>query len=62
MNKNFTSKLLIILTFFIISVGVYILSSTFLDNKINDTFTKIIVNVQNKQSSDNIVLIVIDNK
>ena len=62
MNKNFTSKFLIILIFFIISVGVYILSSTFLDNKINDTFTKILVNVQNKQSSNDIVLIVIDNK
>lgn len=62
MNKNSKSKILILFILFIVSVSIYILSSNLLENKVNDTLTKILVKIQNKKVSDNIVLIVIDDK
>ena len=62
MNRNFTSKLLIVFIFFIVSFTIYILSSNHLDNKVNDTFVKILSNIQNKKTSDTVVLVVIDDK
>ena len=62
MNKNFKSKILILFILFIVSVSIYILSSNFLENKVNDALTKVLVNIQNKKTSDNVVLVVIDNE
>ena len=62
MNKFFSPKVIVTFIFFIVAVSVYLLSSNFFDNRVNDVFTKILTTVQNKKASDNVVLIVIDDK
>lgn len=62
MNKNLKSKILIIFIFTIVSVAIYLLSFSFFENKINDSLTKILVNIQQEKVSNDVVLIVIDDK
>ena len=62
MNKNFTSKIIIFFIFLIITVSMYVLSSHFADNRVNDFMIKILTVVQNKKSSEDVVLIAVDDK
>lgn len=62
MNKFFTPKVIITFIFFIVTVCVYLLSSNFFDNRVNDAFTNVLTTIQNKKASDNVVLVVIDDK
>ena len=62
MNKNLKSKILIIFIFTIVSVAIYLLSFSLFENKINDSLTKILVNIQQEKVSNDVVLIVIDDK
>ena len=62
MTRNLNSKILIFLLLFIILSFVYVLSSRYLDNKANDVFTKVLLKAKNLPSSDDIVLIVVDDK
>lgn len=62
MTRNLNSKILIFLLLFIILSFVYVLSSRYLDNKANDVFTKVLLKVKKMPSSDDIVLIVVDDK
>lgn len=60
MGKNLTSKAIIFFVLFLIVSFVYFFSSIHLDFKVNDFFTKIFTVVERKKSSDNIVLVSID--
>ena len=60
MGKNITSKTIIFFVLFLIVSIVYYFSSTHFDLRVNDFFTKIFTVVEQKQSSDNIVLVAID--
>ena len=62
MTKNFNSKILIFLLLFVILSFVYVLSSRYVDNKANDVLTKVLLKAKKMPSSDDIVLIVIDDK
>ena len=62
MNKIFTPKLTIILIFICIIISTYFISINFCDNKVTDLFTRTYVHLFNKKASENIVLVVIDNK
>ncbi len=62
MSKFLTPKFIIIFLFTLIIMFVYYISSKFIDVKFNDFITKISVNLFNNKSSDNIVLVVIDEK
>ncbi len=62
MNKKFKIKFIIFFFFVIVAFGVFVLSYNFLDNKVNDFFTKVLVNIKDKKASDNVVLVVIDGK
>ncbi len=60
MYKNIKSKITaVILLFFILSL-IYIFSLRFLDNRVNDFCTKIFTKISKNYSSDNVVLIAVD--
>lgn len=60
MGKNITSKTIIFSVLFLIVLFIYCISSLYLDFKVNDFFTKVFSKIERKTSSDNIVLISID--
>ncbi|MBQ9245812.1 adenylate/guanylate cyclase domain-containing protein [bacterium] len=62
MDKNLRVKFLVFILFLLVSVLIYIASVHYFDNKTNDFFTKIITVVKNNKSSDNVVLVEIDDK
>ncbi|MBQ8887055.1 MAG: adenylate/guanylate cyclase domain-containing protein [Candidatus Gastranaerophilales bacterium] len=62
MNKLLTPKFIIFFIFALLTVFVYMFSSTFCDRKVNDFFTKVFTSVQNNKPSDDVVLVVIDDK
>ena len=62
MNKIFTPKVIIFIVFLLLASFVYWLSSSFCDKKANDVVTKVLTNIQNKKSSDDVVLVVVDGK
>ena len=62
MNKIFTPKVIIFIVFLLLASFVYWLSSSFCDRKANDIVTKVLTNIQNKKSSNDVVLIVVDDK
>ena len=62
MNKIFTPKIIIFIVFLFLASFVYCLSSSFCDKKANDVVTKVLTNIQNKKSNDDVVLVVVDGK
>ena len=62
MNKLLTPKFIIFFIFALLTVFVYMFSSTFCDRKVDDFFTKVFTSVQNNKPSDDVVLVVIDDK
>ena len=62
MNKFYKTKIVIVLIFIAIIVAVFFASLEFCDKKVSDIYTKIYVNILNKKASDNVVLVVIDDK
>lgn len=62
MDSNFKAKSLIILIFTVISIIVFYLTNSLLDNRVNDFLTKVLTNIRNIRGSDEIVLVVIDKK
>ena len=62
MRKNLKEKFILFFIFLIITIGIYLLSSRFADNRVNDFCTKIITVIKNKKASDKVVLIAIDDK
>lgn len=62
MFKNFNSKFLIFIALFTILSFVYYLSANYLDNRVNDFMTKVILQVRKNMGSDNVVIVAIDDK
>ncbi len=62
MKKVLSPKYIILYIFIIIALSVYAFSSAFLDNRVNDFFIKAYTNIFNVQSSDNVVLVVLDDE
>lgn len=62
MYKNIKINYILFILFSLLSLFVFFITNSFLDNRVNDFFTKTIVNLQNKKSSDEIVLVAIDSK
>lgn len=62
MSKIFTPKVIIFILFSIIATFIYWLSCSFFDDKANDLFTKGLTFLQNKKASENVVIVVIDDK
>ncbi|MBQ3642079.1 adenylate/guanylate cyclase domain-containing protein [bacterium] len=62
MGKNITSKILILIVLFLIAVFIYSVSSSHFDNKLNDLCIKIMTNIHKSKASDDIALIIVDDK
>ncbi len=62
MRKVLSPKYIILYIFVFIALSVYAFSSAFLDNRVNDFFIKAYTNIFNVQSSDNVVLVVLDDE
>ncbi len=62
MNKLFTPKAFISYLFIVFLAVIYFISYNFFDYRVNDIFTNIQVSIFNKKSSDDVVVIAIDDK
>ena len=62
MNKFSLQKSIIFCIFVLAICLIYLFSSKFLDTRVNDIFTRTFNILFGKQSSDNVVLVVIDDK
>ena len=62
MSKLFTPKNVIAILFILVIAFIHFFSHNFIDNRASDLFTKMHANFINKSASDNVVLVVIDDK
>lgn len=62
MRKIPATKFIITLIFIVLTVFIYFFSLKYVDTKLNDKFIKALTFIKNEKSSDNVVLVVIDNK
>ncbi|MGM9993804.1 MAG: CHASE2 domain-containing protein, partial [Candidatus Avigastranaerophilus sp.] len=62
MSKLFTPKNVIAILFILVIAFIHFFSHNFIDNRASDLFTKMHANFINKSASENVVLVVIDDK
>ncbi len=62
MYKNLRVKVIVFIIFFLITIGIYLFADKFLDNRVNDFFINIITSIRNPKPTDEVVLVVIDDK
>jgi adenylate cyclase len=62
MNRNLTPKIIIFLVFLLITSAIYWIALNFADNKFNDLTTKVLTSIKSNKASDDVVLVVVDDK
>lgn len=60
MSKNLSSNIIVLIVLFFIVSIIYIVSLTSFDNKVNDFYTKVIIDMTNQKAPEDVVLVVVD--
>ncbi len=62
MKKLFNSKFIIFIIFFVLTILIYCFSLKYIDTKVNDKFVKALSYIRNSKNTNDVVMVVIDNK